>query len=288
MSPGARVSAKQPPQCSLEDTVPRLIGSATMSELNGVALILGVSSGFGAATARALAREGMDIVGVHLDRRGTLPAAQSLAAELRALGRRVLFFNLNAADDTNRATVLDALQKEWGPTSVRVLLHSIAFGTLKPLTGESSVTRQQLEMTMDVMANSLVYWSGDLVRRGLLLDGGRIFAMTSSGGARAIRDYGPVGAAKAALESYCRQLSLELGPRGITVNAIRAGVTETPALDKIPGAKEMVRVQKERNPGGRLTTPEDVAEAIALLTRQGAGWISGNTLGIDGGEDIVA
>ena len=83
-------------------------------------------------------------------------------------------------------------------------------------------------------------------------------------------------AAKAALESYCRQLSLELGPRGIAVNAIRAGVTKTPALDKIPGAEEMMRVQRLRNPGGRLTTPEDVAEAIALLARPGAAWISGN------------
>jgi NAD(P)-dependent dehydrogenase (short-subunit alcohol dehydrogenase family) len=259
-----------------------------MADLSGVALILGASSGFGAAAARALAREGMDIVGVHLDRRSTLPMAQAVAEAIRGYGRRALFFNLNAADDTHRATILDAIQKEWGAASVRVLMHSIAFGTLKPLAGENAVTRSQLEMTMDVMANSLVYWSGDLVRRGLLMDGGRIFAMTSSGGTRAIAEYGPVGAAKAALEAYCRQLALELGPRRITVNAIRAGVTNTPAVEKIPGAQAMMQFQSQRNPGGRLTTPEDVAEAIALLTRPGAGWVSGNTLGIDGGEDIVA
>jgi NAD(P)-dependent dehydrogenase (short-subunit alcohol dehydrogenase family) len=259
-----------------------------MVELSGVALILGASSGFGAATARALAREGMDIVGVHLDRRATIPVAQRVADDVRTFGRRSLFFNVNAADDGKRIEVLDALSREFGGGSVRVLLHSLAFGTLKPLCGDGAVSRAQLEMTLDVMASSLVYWTADLVQRGLFAEGARVLAMTSSGGTRAIPSYGPVGAAKAALESYCRQLALELGPRGIAVNAIRAGVTETPALEKIPGAEEMVRVQRQKNPARRLTTPDDVAEAIALLARPGARWISGNTLGIDGGEDIVA
>ncbi len=261
-----------------------------LEPLNGIAIILGASSGFGAATARALAREGMDIVGVHLDRRSTLPLAEKVANDVRALGRRALFFNVNAADEEKRREVLDSIVPELGAGqgSVQLLLHSLAFGTLRPLVGPDAVTKAQIDMTLDVMANSLVYWTNDLVQRQLLADGGRIFAMTSSGGARAIPSYGPVGAAKAALESYCRQLALELGPRGIAVNAVRAGVSETPALQKIPGSAAMVDVQRARNPGGRLTTPEDVAEAIALLARPGARWISGNTLGIDGGEDIVA
>jgi NAD(P)-dependent dehydrogenase (short-subunit alcohol dehydrogenase family) len=259
-----------------------------MADLNGVALILGASSGFGAATARALARDGMDIVGVHLDRRSTLPKATAVADDVRASGRRSLFINGNAADDAKRTEILDAVAKVYLPGSIKVLMHSLAFGTLGPLTGNKSVSRSQLEMTIDVMASSLVYWTRDLLVRGLMSDGARIVAMTSSGGTRAIRDYGPVSAAKAALEAYCRQLALELGPRRIAVNAIRAGVADTPALEKIPGAQEMKRVQASRNPGGRLTTPEDVAEAIALLARPGAAWISGNTLGVDGGEDIVA
>lgn len=263
-------------------------GAIGLANLSGAAVILGASSGFGAATARVLAREGMDIVGVHLDRRATLPKAEAVAQDVRTAGRRALFFNLNAADDTRRAEVLDAVARELGLGAVRVFMHSLAFGTLKPLAGEGAVTRDQLEMTMDVMANSLVYWVRDLMAKGLLGDGARVFAMTSSGGTRALPSYGPVGAAKAALESYCRQLAMELGPRRIAVNAIRAGVADTPALEKIPGAEEMKRVQRARNPGGRLTTPEDVAEAVALLARPGAGWISGNTLGVDGGEDIVA
>lgn len=262
-----------------------------MERLDGFAVVLGVSSGFGAAIARTLAREGMDILGVHLDRRATLPLAQSLAEEIRGLGRKALFFNVNAADDAKRAEILDTLEAETAPRhvgSVRLLVHSLAFGTLRPLTGDDAVSRSQLEMTMDVMANSLVYWSQDLVRRGLLADGGRIFAMTSSGGTRAIPGYGPVAAAKAALESYCRQLALELAPRAIAVNALRAGVTDTPAVHRIPGHEEMLRRAREVHPAGRITTPEDVAESVALLARSGARWISGNTLGVDGGEDNLA
>ena len=99
--------------------------------------------------------------------------------------------------------------------------------------------------------------------------------------------YGPVSAAKAALESHIRQLALELAPRGITANAIRAGVADTPALRKIPGHEHMMEIARQRNPHGRLTTPQDVAEAIALLSRSESAWITGNVIGCDGGEDIV-
>lgn len=262
-----------------------------MERLDGFALVLGASSGFGAAISRTLAREGMDVAGVHLDRRATLPDAEAVRDDILGLGRKALFFNVNAADEDKRNEVLDALTQTLGDKArggVQVLVHSLAFGTLKPLVGEGAMSKAQLAMTMDVMAHSLVHWTDALVRRGLLASGGRIFAMTSSGGTRAIPQYGAVGAAKAALESHCRQLALELGPMDVAVNAIRAGVTDTPALRKIPGNEEMLRVQTAKNPGGRLTTPEDVAELVALLARPGARWLSGNTLGVDGGEDVVA
>jgi len=100
--------------------------------------------------------------------------------------------------------------------------------------------------------------------------------------------YGPVSAAKASLESHIRQLSMELGPLGITANAIMAGVTETPALRKIPGHAGMMEAALMKNPAGRLTTPEDVAKTIVLLSMEEASWVSGNVIGVDGGEDIVA
>jgi len=142
-------------------------------------------------------------------------------------------------------------------------------------------------MTLDVMANTLVYWTQDVVARDLMGPGGRIFAMTSSGGHRVLPSYGAVSAAKAALESHVRQLAMELAPRGITVNAIRAGVTPTPAAQKIPGCDGLVADARRRNPSGRLTTPDDVARALVLLAHSDAAWITGNVIGVDGGEDIV-
>ena len=114
-----------------------------------------------------------------------------------------------------------------------------------------------------------------------------MFAMTSAGGARVWKTYGAVSAAKAALESHVRQLTLELGPLGITVNAVMAGVTDTPALRKIPGSDRMLKMALAKNPSGRLTTPRDVAEAIGLLANAKAHWITGNVICVDGGEFIV-
>jgi len=262
--------------------------------LDGWALVLGASSGFGEATSLALARAGMNIFGVHLDRKATLVNVERITGEIRSLGRRAHFFNVNAADPEKRAEVAAEMQKlleerqEAG--RVRVMLHSLAFGTLKLFIADpmkEAVTQSQMDMTLDVMAHSLVYWAQELVGRGLMTRGGRIFAMTSSGGARVLPNYGPVSAAKAALESNVRQLAAELGPRGIAANSIRAGVTNTPALQKIPGNEEIMAQARRRNPGGRLTTPDDVAKAIVVLSHPDTYWITGNVIGVDGGEEIV-
>ncbi len=254
-------------------------------------LVLGASSGFGAATARALGRRGMGILGVHLDRKVTLPLAEAVAADVRAAGAPVEFFNVNAADDERRIQVCERVRELAAGRPLRVVMHSLAFGALKPFVGDApaqQTTRAQLEMTLDVMANSLVYWVQDLHARGLLGEGSHVFAMTSSGGTRVMPFYGAVSAAKAALESHVRQLALELGAAGVSVNAIRAGVTDTPASRKIPAAEYLFQEARRRNPGGRLTLPEDVAAAIVALALPGTRWISGNVIGVDGGEDVTA
>lgn len=254
-------------------------------------LILGASSGFGAAIARAFAAQGRFVYGVHLDRRSGQARVDALRADLEAAGGGRLF-NTNAADDTRRAEVIDALEAEGRP--VGVLVHSLAFGTLVDLVRPPGapdgkvVRRKQLDMTLDVMAHSLVYWSQDLVHRGLMGAGGRIYAMTSSGSHLAFDQYGPVSAAKAALEAHVRQLARELAPRQITANAIMAGVTLTPALEKIPGHPALLEQARQRNPHGRLTEPEDVAAAILDLARPGTRWLTGNTIRVDGGEDFCA
>lgn len=254
------------------------------------ALILGASSGFGEAAAKEFAAHGHDIFGVHLDRRAGLAHVGEIKAEIESAGRRASFFNVNAADAEKRAGVLDRIAETAPPGSIRVLLHSLAFGTLLPFVprdGGRAVTPDQMNMTLDVMAHTLVYWTQGVVERGLMAEGGRIFAMTSSGGDRVIPTYGAVSAAKAALESHCRQLALELASRGITVNAIRAGVTDTPALRKIPGAEHMIEEAKRQNPHGRLTKPEDVARCMVALAGPDTAWMTGNTIRVDGGEDFV-
>jgi enoyl-[acyl-carrier protein] reductase III len=257
------------------------------------ALVLGASSGFGGAAAIELARAGMNIFGVHLDRQTTMPNVHQVIRDIKHTGREALFYNINAADAIKRSETLDEIKERFGNhgNTVRVLIHSLAFGTLKAFISrnpEDSVNQAQMEMTIDVMANSLVYWTQGLFWRNLIKRGGRIFAMTSSGGHSTLPYYGAVSAAKAALESHIRQLANELGPFGITANAVMAGVTDTPALRKIPGSSDMLRIARAKNPGGRLTTPEDIAKMIVLLSEENAGWVSGNVIGVDGGEDIVS
>jgi NAD(P)-dependent dehydrogenase (short-subunit alcohol dehydrogenase family) len=255
------------------------------------ALILGASSGFGAATARALAAAGMNVAGVHLDRAATLPAAKAVAADIEVAGGKALFFNTNAADPERRTRILDTLTPELGEgQGIHVFMHSLAFGSLLPLVGdgpEQSVSQAQMDMTLNVMANSLVFWVQEMVWRGMLVRGSRIFSMTSEGSRVVVPNYGVVSAAKAALESHTRQLALELGGRGVMVNCIQAGVTQTPAQSKIPGAERMVEVTLKRNPTGRLTATEDVANTIVALSHPAIQFISGTTIVVDGGESAV-
>jgi enoyl-[acyl-carrier protein] reductase III len=260
-----------------------------MMERKDWALILGASSGFGSAVALELARAGMNIFGVHMDRRETLPMATEVRNQIRELGREAIFFNGNAADEEKRREVIQSVAEKFAlePGRIRVLFHSLAFGSLKPFVGEGSVFQRQLEMTADVMGHSLVYWVQSLIEKSLMQAGGRIYAMTSEGSNKAIPQYGPVCAAKAILEAHIRQLALELAPMGITANAILAGVTDTPALRKIPGNEQLMAYAMARNPHRRLTRPVDVAKCVSVLVSENTYWMTGNTIRVDGGEGSV-
>lgn len=256
------------------------------------ALILGASSGFGEAAALKLASDGFNILGVHLDRQATMPNVERIINEIKSTGVDAKFYNANAADEFKRNEIISEIKSLLeGKPLIKIIMHSLAFGTLKPFVpneNEQAITKAQMEMTLDVMAHSLVYWVQDVVVNNLLANKARIFAMTSSGSHSAIPFYGAVSAAKSALESHVRQLSVELGSTyGASVNSIMAGVTDTPALRKIPGNLNMIEIAQRKNPHGRLTTPEDVAKIISLLCKDGGEWISGGLIHADGGEDIV-
>jgi enoyl-[acyl-carrier protein] reductase III len=263
------------------------------------ALILGASSGMGEATALTLAGAGYRIAGVHLDFRAAIAHVDEIKAKIAALGSEALYFNMNAADDEKRASALAALRERFDHSRaegrdpyVRVVMHSLAFGSLVPFLAEdpkACVDRKKMEMTQDVMANSLVYWVQNLWRGGFLGRGSKIYAMTSEGSSRVVPSYGVVSSAKAALESHTRQLAMELARlgTGITANTIRAGVTVTPALMKIPEKDLIIASATKRNPTGRMTTTQDIANTILALSGDGTDFVNGEVIGVDGGEFIT-
>ena len=271
------------------------MGVKTINKEYDYALILGASSGFGEAVSLELARNGFNIIGVHMDRGPALIKVDELINKIQDFGVKTIFFNMNAASEKNRTEVVETLKEEFSANpdqkSIKILLHSLAFGSLAPYIHsdpKERLTAKQMEMTLNVMAHSLVYWTQDLFHNNFLSRGSKIFSMTSSGSVRVVPYYGAVSAAKSALESHTRQLALELASYGITVNAIRAGVTYTPALRKIPGHETMIDLALSQIPAKRLTQPGDIAKFISALAISDEEWATGNIFNVDGGEMISA
>ncbi len=163
-------------------------------------------------------------------------------------------------------------------------LHAL---TTAPSYPDSSyLDEEDFSRTILSMGTSLLGWTQELFTRGLFAPDTRIFGLTSEGNEVAWRGYAAVSAAKVSLEALSRSIAVEFGPHGIRCNVIQAGVTNTPALRAIPGSDQLKSQARLRNPGCRLTTPEDVAGVIFLLSQDEASWINGEVIRVDGGEHI--
>lgn len=302
------------------------------------AVIIGGSSGFGLATAKKLAKHGMNLCIVHRDRRGAMSRIQPAFDELSATGVQVMTFNLDALSEKGKTRVLEELENKLGETAkVKMLLHAVAFGNLKLLIPEIADTapqnaRQKLgkaigvsqeqingavqdafeqgenpfyslvdppeynndlllekedfSRTVHAMGSNIVEWVQDIFHRNLFAADARILSLTSEGNSVAWKGYAAVAAAKAVLESVSRAMAKEFAPYGIRSNVIQAGVCDTPALKVIPGNQRIKALSILRNPFGRLTQPEDVADVVFLLCLNEAAWINGALICADGGERI--
>jgi NAD(P)-dependent dehydrogenase (short-subunit alcohol dehydrogenase family) len=300
------------------------------------AVILGGSSGFGLASARKLSTEGLNVCVVHRDRRGAMDRINREFEEIRAHGRGFVSLNLDALSPEGMASVIEALTTHLGTEGrVRVLLHSIAYGNLKPVVpppaadpspalarlaralgvpaadvdraadqlaesgepifqalrsvdyGEAVLEDEDMARTIYSMGTSLLTWVQRLHAAGLFAADARVIGLTSEGNEVSWRGYAAVAAAKSALESVSRAIAVEFAPYGIRSNIIQAGVTDTPALRVIPGSARMKAGARLRNPFGRLTTPEDVAGVVYLLSLDEAGWVNGALIRADGGEHVA-
>jgi enoyl-[acyl-carrier protein] reductase III len=241
-----------------------------------VALVTGAARGIGRATALKLAGAGCDIAANYYN---SAEQAEALCNEVRALGRRAVAIQGSVGVPDSVDEIYAELRKHF--ERLDILVSNAASGVLKP-TVEMTLKHWRWCMETNALALNL------LVQRGLpLMTGGaRVVALSSLGAQRAMPGYGFIGASKAALESLARALAQELGPRGIRVNVVSAGVVDTDALAYFPNREELLANFKERTPAGPVLTPEDVAGAVYLLCLPEAAMINGHTLVVDGGFAI--
>nr|WP_255670509.1 SDR family oxidoreductase [Mucilaginibacter sp. UR6-11] len=250
-------------------------------------MILGGSSGFGFATVEKLARHGMNIAVLY---RETAAIERALKVKLSAIAEsnQVIIspYNINALDVSARKAFVDQFSAD-RKQKVKLLLHSIARGNLKPLVKEGdneALTQEDIQLTTYAMATSLLDWTKDLIAAGLFHADGRIIGLTSEGSDKYWEGYAAVSIAKASLESLTTYMAVELAKYGLKTNLILAGITATPSLKRIPDSERLIAHALARNPSGRITKPEDVANVIYLLCTDEAAWINGTVIQVDGGE----
>lgn len=252
-------------------------------------LILGGSSGLGLATAKKLAKHGMNICIIHRNSRAQEEEINSEFDKIKAEGIAFKSYNVDAFKAEKREQIISELKEVFGPEGkIRTLVHSVAKGNLKPMVDAEKpiLKNDDFNLTINAMAISLYDWTQAVFEAKLFASDSRIISFTSEGNTKAWKNYAAVSAAKVTLEAITRNIALEFAPFGIRANCIQAGVTNTASLRMIPGSDKIKDHSLRRNPFKRLTQPEDVANAVYLLCKDEASWVNGCVIPVDGGEHI--
>ena len=241
-----------------------------------VALVSGGARGIGRAIATKLGHAGCDVA---VNYYNSADEAEALCVALRAGGRRAVAIQGSVGIPDSVDEIFAEYRKHFD--RLDILVSNAASGVLKP-TVEMTLKHWRWCMETNALALNL------LTQRALPLmqAGGRVIALSSLGAQRAMPGYGFIGASKAALEALARALAQELGPRGIRVNVVSAGVVDTDALAYFPNREELLANFAARTPAGTVLTTGDVADAVYLLCLPEAAMINGHTLVVDGGFSI--
>ena len=253
------------------------------------AVIIGGSSGLGLATAKKLANHGCNICIIHRDSRVRQEGIESEFEKIKNEGVEFIAYNADAINPDKRTEITNELKQILNNKGrIRVMVHSIAKGNLKPMIdGEKQTLKNDdFNLTINAMAISLYDWVSALFNAKLFSDDARIISFTSEGNTKVWKNYAAVSAAKVALEAITRSIALEFSPYGLRANCIQAGVTETSSFRLIPGSDQIKEHTLRRNPFKRLTTPDDVANVVYLLSKDEASWINGTIIQVDGGEHM--
>jgi len=261
------------------------------------AVILGGSSGFGLAAIEKLSVHGMNIAVLY---RETSAAEKLLKQKFikiaEANSTTILPYNINALDSAGRDSFIKEFATLADKYTVKLLLHSIARGNLKPLTIKGSsfadedfnvLSADDIQLTSYAMSTSLLDWTRSLLNADLFHGDGRIISITSEGAHKYWEGYAAVSIAKSSLESLAKYMAVEFSAYGLKTNVIQAGITETTSFKLIPGSERLVDLNTKRNPFGRMTKPGDVSGVIYLLCTDEAQWINGALIHVDGGEHCL-
>jgi enoyl-[acyl-carrier protein] reductase III len=239
-----------------------------------IAFVTGGSRGIGRAIALKLASAGCAVaIAYH----NSHDEAEAVCQAVRDLGRQAQAIQADVSDPES----MDEAFKELQFDRVDIVISNAAIGVLRPAL---ELTLKHWRRCLETNALALNLLAQQAVPR--MPQGGRIIAISSLGASRAIPQYAFIGASKAALEALARSLAQELGPRGIRVNVVSAGVVDTDALKFFPNREQLLAEYARRTPAGPTLTPEHVADAVYLLCQPEASMITGHTLVVDGGYCI--